>query len=112
MCGRGRPSLPRGVDWPPGDWLGVSDAPGRQRRLPVAALTPLDDAGKDPAAVAQIDLVVSTTDPGPDRLIRRSAVAFLPAMGYLQGTDHLSCSDQPQQPGVGVHAAGDGPCLQ
>jgi len=22
MCGRGRPSLARGVDWPPGDWFG------------------------------------------------------------------------------------------
>ena len=51
----------------------------------MAALTPLDDAGRDPAAVAQIDLVVSATDPGPDRLIRRSAVASLPAVGYLQG---------------------------
>jgi hypothetical protein len=56
----------------------------------VAALTLLDDAGTDPAAVAQIDLVVGATDPGPDRLIRRSAVASLSAMVYLQGTDHLS----------------------
>jgi hypothetical protein len=64
------------------------------------SLTPLDDAGGDLAAVAQIDLVVDATDPGPDRLIRRSAVAFLPAMGYLQGTDHLSYRDQPQRPGA------------
>jgi len=35
----------------------------------------LGDAGWDPAAVAQIDLGVNATDPGPDRLIRRSAVA-------------------------------------
>jgi hypothetical protein len=98
ICGRGRPSYRASLTGRRG-LVRVSDAPGRRRRLPVAALTPLDDAGRDPAAVAQIDLVVSATDPGPDRLIRWSAVAFLPAMGYLQGTDHLSCSDQPQGPG-------------
>src|SRR5262245_44858698 len=77
----------------------VSDAPGRRRRLPVAALTPLDGAGGDPAAVAHIDPVVSATDPGPDRVIRRSVVASLPAMGDLQGACHLSCRDQPPRPG-------------
>jgi hypothetical protein len=90
--------LLRVVDWRRG-LVRVSDAPGRRRRLPVAALTPLDDAGRDPATVAQIDLVVSATDPGPDRLIRQSAVASLPVMGYLQGTWHLPCRDQSQRPG-------------
>jgi hypothetical protein len=111
MCGRGS-SVPRIVDWPPGIGSGqrcVRSASPSSR----GGLILLDDAGGDPAAVAEIYLVVGATDPGPGRFIRRSAVeilvedgvivaavmASISAMGYLWGADHLSCRDQPQRPG-------------
>jgi len=44
-------------------------------------LTPLDDAGKDPVAVAQIDLVVSATDPRTGPMARFSRVAIMMRYG-------------------------------
>jgi len=75
MCERG-PSLPRIVDWP---WGIGSGQPGVRPASPScpAGLIPLDDVGGDSAALAQIDLVVGATDPGPHRLIRRSVAGIL-----------------------------------
>ena len=69
------------------------------------------DAATDPAAVAQIDLVVSATDPQPDRLTPGPpsitvveddgyrVVASPSAMRYPHGADHLPYRDQEQRPG-------------
>jgi hypothetical protein len=51
------------------------------RRAGVASsrggVVPLDDAGGDSAAVAQVDRVAGVTDPGPGRLIRRTAAEIV-----------------------------------
>jgi len=73
---------------------------------------PLDGAGGDSAAVAQISLVAGATDPSrtvtstgpPSRSSSRTTVIFaaivasMPAIGYPHGTDYLSCRDQLSAP--------------
>jgi hypothetical protein len=84
MCERGS-SLPRIADLPPGG------AGSGQRHVRPASpssrggLILLEDAGGNPAAVAQIDLVLGATDPGRGRLTRRSAVEIVVEdKGYLR----------------------------
>jgi hypothetical protein len=72
-----------------GGLVRVSDAPGRRHLLPVAALTPLDDAGKDPAAGAQIDLVVGATD--PDRTVSSAGPPGLPCRRWVTCTVPSTC---------------------
>jgi hypothetical protein len=73
----------------------------------------LDDAAGI-RVIAQLDLVVGATDPGPGRLIRRAAVEIvIEGDGYLRRrrgvpagdgaactvAGYLPCRDQPQRPG-------------
>ena len=106
-----RPSLPGIVDWPPG--IG----PGQRCAKPAApsprgSLILLDDAGRDPAAVAQIDLVVGATDPDrtvssagpPPRSSSRTTVIFAAAVHQRQYRRVPPAQDLPQawrrQPGA------------
>ena len=75
--------LPRIVDWPPG--IGS----GQRCARPAApssrgGLTLPNDAGGDPAAVAQNDRVGGATEPVPERLIRSAVKILFEDDGYLR----------------------------
>ena len=102
------------------NWLLVIGSGQRGIRLASPSsrggLMPLDGAGGDSAAVAQISLVAGATDPSrtvtstgpPSRSSSRTTVIFaaivasMPAIGYPHGTDYLSCRDQLSAPAAHV----------